>query len=114
MWNKVFWSDETRIEHFALQFTTLLYVALAASCSRDVSLRGRGKLIRPFGNMDGAKKRSFPEENLLEAAKRPKTTGEIQLQLNNHHKPTTGAAIYCFISNMFEWPGESGDPTGTQ
>jgi hypothetical protein len=60
MRNKIFWSDETKIEGFGLN----------AKCHvwRKPLAAGTGRLVRIKGKMNGAKYRGILDENLLQSA----------------------------------------------
>lgn len=87
MWNKVLWSDETKIEIFGLNAKRCLWRKPNTAHHHEhtvptvkhgggsimlwgsFSLAGTGKLVRVDGKMDGVKYRAILNENLSESAK---------------------------------------------
>jgi hypothetical protein len=92
MRNKIFWSDETKIERFGVNEKrhvwrkpgTLPTVRLWGC----FSAAGTGRLVRIKGKMNGAKYREILDENLLQSIQELRLGLRFTFQQDNVHKHT--------------------------
>ncbi|MBN3286953.1 TCB1 transposase, partial [Polyodon spathula] len=128
MWQKVLWSDKTKIEPFGL--SAKLYVWYKPNTAHHpkntiptvthgsgsimlwgcFSSAGTGALVRIEGKMNGAKYREVLEENLLPCARKLKLGRKFTFQHDNDPKHTAKATLEWprnKATNDLEWPSQS-------
>ncbi|MBN3274470.1 TCB1 transposase, partial [Polyodon spathula] len=130
MWQKVLWSDETKMELFGLNAkryvwhkpNTLHYpentIPTVKHGGGSIMLRkcfssaGTGTLVRKEGKMNGAKYREVFEENLLSFAEKLKLGWKFTFEHDNDLKHKAKATLEWLRNkkvNVLEWPSQSLD-----
>ena len=130
MWEKVLWSDETKIELFGQNskryvwrkpntahasrhtIPTVKYGGGSIMLWRLFSASGPGKLVKIEGKMDAAKYREILEENLLKSARDLGLGRRFIFQQDNDPKHTAKATLEWLKNkkvNVLEWPSQSPD-----
>ncbi|KAL7826753.1 hypothetical protein AOLI_G00319620 [Acnodon oligacanthus] len=125
MWNKVLWSDETKIELFGQKAKCYVWRRIntahhsehtipTVKCGGSIMLwgcfssAGTGKLVRVDGKMDGAKYRAILEENLLDL----RLVWRFAFQQDNDPKHKARTTMEWFKTkhiHALEWPSQSPD-----
>ena len=111
MWQKVLWSDETKMELFGRNakcdvwhitntaqhpkntIPTVKHGGGSIMLWRCFSSGGTGALVRIEGKMDGAKYRKIREKNLLPSARKKKLGWEFTFQHDNDPNHTAKATL---------------------
>ncbi|MBN3277122.1 TCB1 transposase, partial [Polyodon spathula] len=130
MWEKVLWSDETKIELFGQNSKRYVWrKPNTAHASRHTiptmkngggsimlwgcfSSAGTGHLVTIEGRMDGEKYRKIPQENLLQSAKKLKLGRKFTFQQDNDPKHKAKATLEWLKNkkvNVLQWPSQSHD-----
>ncbi|MBN3279959.1 TCB1 transposase, partial [Polyodon spathula] len=130
MWEKVLWSDETKIENFGQNSKRYVWrKPNTAHASRHTiptvkygggsimlwgcfSSAGTGHLVTIEGRMDGAKYRKILQENLLQSAKKLKLGRKFTFQQDNDPKHKAKATLEWLKNkkvNVLQWPSQSPD-----
>uniref|UniRef100_A0A803K637 Transposase n=1 Tax=Xenopus tropicalis TaxID=8364 RepID=A0A803K637_XENTR len=129
-WEKVLWSDETKIELFGINSTRCVWrkkntaydpqntVPTVKHGGGNIllwgcfSAKGTGQLIRINGKMDGAMYREIPNNNLLPSARKLKMGRGWVFQHDNDPKHTAKATKEWLKKKhikVMEWPSQSPD-----
>lgn len=129
-WEKVLWSDETKIELFGLNSTRRVWRKKNAAYDPKntvptikhgggsimfwgcFSAKGTGLLHRISGKMDGAMYRAVLRDNLLPSARKLKMGRGWVFQHDNDPKHTAKATKEWLKKNhikVMEWPSQSPD-----
>uniref|UniRef100_A0A803K993 Tc1-like transposase DDE domain-containing protein n=1 Tax=Xenopus tropicalis TaxID=8364 RepID=A0A803K993_XENTR len=129
-WEKVLWSDETKIELFGINSTRCVWrkknaaydpqntVPTVKHGGGDIllwgcfSAKGTGQLIRINGKMDGAMYREILNDNLLPSARKLKMGHGWVFQHDNDPKHTAKATKEWLKKKhikVMEWPSQSPD-----
>ncbi|MBN3286955.1 TCB1 transposase, partial [Polyodon spathula] len=130
MWEKVLWSDETKIELFGQNSKRYVWrKPNTAHASRHTiptvkygggsimlwgcfSSAGTGHLVTIEGRMDGAKYRKILQENLLQSTKKLKLGRNFTFQQDNDPKRKAKATLEWLKNkklNVLQWPSQSPD-----
>ena len=128
MWQKVLWSDETKMELFGLNakrfvwcklntahhpkntITTVKHGGGSIMLWECFSSAGTVALVRIEGKMDGAKYRKILEKNLLLCARKLKLEWKFTFLDDNDLKHTAKATLEWLRNkkiNVLEWPSQS-------
>uniref|UniRef100_A0A803KAM4 Transposase Tc1-like domain-containing protein n=1 Tax=Xenopus tropicalis TaxID=8364 RepID=A0A803KAM4_XENTR len=129
-WEKVLWSDETKIELFGINSTRCVWRKKNAAYDPQntvptvkhgggnillwgcFSAKGTGQLIRINGKMDGAMYREILNDNLLPSARKLKMGRGWVFQHDNDPKHTAKATKEWLKKKhikVMEWPSQSPD-----
>ena len=130
MWQKVLWSDKTKMELFGLNakryvwrkpntahqpkntIPTVKHGGGSIMLCGCFSSAGIGALVRIERKMDGAKYGKILEENLLPSARKLKLGQKFTFQHDNDPKHTAQAKLERLRNkkmNVLEWPSQSTD-----
>ena len=128
MWQKVLWSDETKMELFGLNAKRYIWrkpntthhqkntITTVKHCSGGhmlwgcFSSAGTVAFVRIEGKMDGAKYKKILEENLLPSARKLKLGRKFTFQYDSDPKHTAKATLDWLRNkkiNGIEWPTQS-------
>uniref|UniRef100_A0AAZ3PFP1 Tc1-like transposase DDE domain-containing protein n=1 Tax=Oncorhynchus tshawytscha TaxID=74940 RepID=A0AAZ3PFP1_ONCTS len=123
MRNKIFWSDETRIELFGLNSKRHVWrkpgtIPLVKHGGGSIMLcgcfsaAGTGRLVTIEGKMNGAKYRPILDENLLQSTQDLRLGRRFTFQQDNnlkHTSKTTQEWVQDKHLNVLEGPNQSPD-----
>ena len=123
MRNKIFWSDETKIELFDLNAKCHVWrnagaIPMVKHGGGSImwwgcfSVAGTGKQVRIEGKMNRAKYREILDENLLQSVQDHRLGRPFNFQQDNDPKHTAKTTQEWFQQNslnVLEWPRQSPD-----